>query len=325
MDAAQPSEDDLLVQVAWLYYVGDRNQEEIAQAVGLSRFKITRLLAKARERGLVKISIEHRSTDTLALADAVSDRFALAECIVTPRLGQAAVSPEAEGRARRAVGIASAHYLARRLQPPEPITIGVGWGRTLGSMVDALTGIAKPNARFVSLMGALSRTARTNPFEVVHTLAQACGGESYLLPAPFIADSEEDYRVIMSQRLIRETLTLARLAAFHMVSFGPCSRESFIFRHGLVSEAEMEEVIAAGAVGDMMGKFFDRYGYLVASPINQRTPGLSIEDMRRQDILLLAAGLEKAEALAAVLRSGTVDRLIVDGDLAVALLAIPPV
>jgi DNA-binding transcriptional regulator LsrR (DeoR family) len=324
MDAAQPSEDDLLVQVAWLYYVGDRNQEEIAQAVGLSRFKITRLLARARERGLVKISIEHRSTDTLELADAVTDRFGLAECIVTPRLGQAA-GAEAEARSRRAVGIASAHYLARRLQTPDPVTIGVGWGRTVGAMVDALTGVSKANARFVSLMGALSRTARTNPFEVVHTVAQACGGEAYLLPAPFIADSEEDYRVIMSQRLIRETLALARQADFHIVSFGPCSRDSFIFRHGLVSADEIDEVIAAGAVGDMMGKFFDRYGYLVASPINQRTPGLSIDDMKRQDILLLAAGLTKAEALAAVLRSGTVDRLIVDGDLAVALLAVAPV
>ena len=62
------NEEDLLVQLAWLYYVGNKNQEEIAQLLGLSRFKINRMLARAREKGLVKITIEHEMAHSLAIA-----------------------------------------------------------------------------------------------------------------------------------------------------------------------------------------------------------------------------------------------------------------
>src|SRR5918996_2312070 len=212
MSVSAPNDDDLLVQVAWLYYVGGSSQEDIAQRVGLSRFKITRLLAKARDRGVVKISIEHDSTDTLALADRITDRFGLSECIVTPALGLGAGDPVADADARRAVGIAAARFLARRLKVPGPITVGVGWGRTRAAVAAAVSGVTKPDARFVSLMGSLTRSARTNQFEVVHTLAQACGGEGYLLPAPFLADSVQDFRVIMGQKIVQEALARAQAA-----------------------------------------------------------------------------------------------------------------
>ena len=310
------NEEDLLVQLAWLYYVGNKNQEEIANQLGLSRFKINRMLARAHERGLVKITIQHETTRLLEIAGRIQEAFGLAECIVTPSLGQTESQDIADAQARRAVGIAAAGFLSRRLSVPEPVTIGLAWGRSIAAMVDELPKLSKENLKIVSLMGSLSRNARTNPFDCVHALAQLCEGEAYILPAPFIADSEADYEVIMGQKLVQQTLRLARAADFYIASFGDCSKHSFIYHHDLLHDDEIDEIINAGAVADMLGKFFDKDGRLLDNALNRRTPSISYDDIRDRELVLLAAGLAKSGALLAILKSGTVNRLIVDGDLA---------
>lgn len=315
------NEEDLLVQLAWLYYVGNKNQEEIANQLGLSRFKINRMLARAREKGLVKIAIQHETAQSLDVAGQIQAAFDLRECIVTPAIAvHGGNADEDENNARRAVGIAAASFLERRLRVPEPVTIGLAWGRTIAAMVDELPKLSKADLKIVSLMGSLSRNARTNPFDCVHSLAQLCEGEAYILPAPFIADSEADYQVIMSQKLVQQALKLARSADFYIASFGDCSKQSFIYHHDLLHDDEIDQVIKAGAVADMLGKFFDKDGALLDNTLNRRTPSVSYEDIRSRDVVLLAAGLSKAKALVALLRSGTINRLIVDGDLAAGLL-----
>lgn len=316
-------EEDLLVRLAWLYYVGNRNQEEIANQLGLSRFKINRMLARAREKGLVKIAIQHETAQSLDTAGQIQSAFGLKECIVTPALGLASAETEVdEANARRAVGIAAAAFLERRLSVAEPVTIGLAWGRTIAAMVDELPKLSKSDLKIVSLMGSLSRNARTNPFDCVHSLAQLCEGEAYILPAPFIADSEADYEVIMSQKLVQQALKLARSADLYIASFGDCSKQSFIYHHDLLHDNEIDQVINAGAVADMLGKFFDVNGGLIDNVLNRRTPSVSYKDICGRDVVLLAAGMSKAKALLALLRSGAISRLIVDGDLATTLMTL---
>jgi DNA-binding transcriptional regulator LsrR (DeoR family) len=271
---------------------------------------------------LVKIAIQHETAQSLDVAGEIQEAFGLVECIVTPALASPGGDMETdEANARRAVGIAAAGFLGRRIRGPEPLTIGLAWGRTIAAMVDELPKFSKTNLKIVSLMGSLSRNARTNPFDCVHSLAQLCEGEAYILPAPFIADSEADYDVIMGQKLVQQTLKLARSADFYIASFGDCSKHSFIYHHDLLHDDEIDQIINAGAVADMLGKFFDASGTLIDNALNRRTPSVSYDDIRSRDVVLLAAGVSKCRALLALLRSGTIKRLIVDGDLAKALLA----
>lgn len=314
------SEEDMIVQLAWLYYVANLNQEEIAQRLGVSRFKINRLLARARETGVVRISIDHPTVATLEMGEAIARAFGLIECIVTPPLGLVGDPAGEEGGARRAVGIAASAFLTRRIEEREHLIVGLAWGRTVAAMVDAMPALKKPDVRVVSLMGSLSRTARTNPFDCVHALAQRCGGEAYLLPAPFIADNEADYDVIMSQKLVMQSLALARQSDVIIASFGDASQSSFIATHDLLHGSEIDQLVRDGAMADMLGKFFDRDGAVVESALNRRTPGISIDDMRERELVLLGAGVAKAAPLRALLRSGLVNRLIADGDLAGALI-----
>lgn len=307
--------DDML-QAAWLYHVGQMSQEEVSRRLGISRFKVLRLLADARDQGLVRVSLEHETLATLRLAQRLTDLFGLTEVQVAPIPGGAGD----DDFARRAVGIVAAGFLTR-IGREGPLTIGLGWGRTLAAMAAGLTGLRNPHLQFVSLMGSMSRTAQTSPFDVCVRLAALTQGSAVFLPAPFLTDTEADCQVILGQRLVRETLEVARSAQHAIIGLGACTPDALLYTSGILTEADVQALRRAGAVADSTGKFFRADGSLVDTDLNRRAPSIGLDDLRRQDVTLLSAGVAKADATVAVLRAGFVDRLIVDQALAVAMLA----
>ncbi len=315
MTLARHDSDDL-VQVAWLYHVGRMSQEEVSRRLGISRFKVLRMLAEARDQGLVRISVAHETSDTLALADRIAGQFGLTEVQIAPMPGGLAD----EEIARRAVGIVAAGFLARIGRTDGPVNIGVGWGRTMAAMANALTGLRNPQLCFVSLMGSLARATETSPFDVCTRLAALTGGSAMFLPAPFLTDSEADCRVVLNQRLVRETLQAAREAPWSIISLGDCSPGALLSTSGILTDAEAKDLARVGAVADSTGKFFCADGTLADTDLNRRAPSIGLDDLRRKDVMLLAAGIGKTAATLALLRAGLVNRLIADEALARALL-----
>jgi DNA-binding transcriptional regulator LsrR (DeoR family) len=305
---------DDLIQAAWLYHIGQMSQEEVSRRMGLSRFKVLRLLAEARDLGLVRISIEHETTGTLALSDRLITRFALTEVQVAPDPG------EGEAAARRAVGQLAAGFLAR-IGREGPLTVGVGWGRTLAAMAEALTGLRNPDLCFVSLMGSMTHTSATSPFDVCVRLAALTGGRAVFLPAPFLADTPADAAQIMRQRMVRAALDVAQSASHMVISVGECTPDALLRTSGVLTADEVTRLAAAQAIADTTGKFFRADGQLAETDLNARAPSIGLDDLHRADVLLLSAGAGKAQAVRAVLRAGFVNRLIVDQALALALLA----
>jgi len=314
---SQTKETDDLLQAAWLYHIGQMSQEEVSQRLGISRFKVLRLLAEARDQGLVRVSIAHETTPTLALGDQLTEAFGLTEVRVAPMPG----GMDDEPTARRAVGILAAGFLSR-IGRDGPLAVGVGWGRTMAAMAQALTGLRNPDLCFVSLMGAMAATSETSPFDVCTRLAALTGGTAMFLPAPFLTDTVEDCEVVLRQRLVRETLQAARAAPYSIISLGDCSPRALLSTTGILTAEEAAELHAVGAVADSTGKFFCADGSLAPTSLNSRAPSIGIEDLRATDVMLLAAGASKAVATLALLRSGIVDRLIADEALARALLGL---
>jgi DNA-binding transcriptional regulator LsrR (DeoR family) len=314
----QPRHDvDDMLQAAWLYHVGQMSQEEVSRRLGISRFKVLRLLADARDLGLVRVSLEHETLPTLRLAQRLTDRFGLTEVQIAPIPGDA----RDDAFARRAVGIVAAGFLTRIGRTEGPLTIGLGWGRTLAAMAAGLTGLRNTHLQFVSLMGTMSRTAQTSPFDVCVRLAALTQGSAVFLPAPFLTDTEADCQVIVGQRLVRETLEVARSAQHAIIGLGACNPDALLYTSGILTDADVASLRDAGAVADSTGKFFRADGSLADTDLNRRAPSIGLDDLRRQDVTLVSAGVAKTEATLAVLRAGFVDRLIVDQALAVEMLA----
>ncbi|SHH36511.1 sugar-binding transcriptional regulator [Marivita hallyeonensis] len=309
--------DNDIAQAAWLYYVGNLSQQDVSKRLGISRFKVLRMLADAREQGLVRIAVEHRTARTLALADRLVSLFGLQEVQVAP-VGDTAGD---DVLARNAVAILASGYLARIAGSDAPVTVGVGWGRTLSAMADNLTGVRNSGLTFVSLMGSVTYASHTAPGDVCVRLAAQTGGQAILLPAPFVADNAEACERIMSQRLVREAIGVARRADHAFMSVGECQEGAILFDSDIFSADQIQQLRDADVVGDCCGVFYRADGTVADIELNRSTPCVQPSDMADMDTVLLAGGSGKLAATLAVLRAGYVKKLLVDEGLANALLA----
>ncbi len=319
-----------IIRAAWLYHVAGNTQEQTAELLGISRVKVNRLLAEAREEGIVKMSIEHRFGRMIEVEETIRKRHKLSFCRTTPpllsyvtgrkrslasraRLEQEAPSPAGRLALWRLICSATDYKRMRALS--------LAWdlAEDHRGNPNFLNTMSKPRAKFVSAMGSLTRSSAANPFEVVGRFAEKTGGEGHFLPVPFIVDSLADKQIFMSQRVFKQTLALAEQASFYVVTLGQCDEYSLLFRHRLLSGLELQDLKRAGAVCDCMGKFFDANGQIVASELNERTLAVDLEYLYEREVILLCAGREKLKALKGLLKAGFVTGLIIDGDTALDL------
>jgi DNA-binding transcriptional regulator LsrR (DeoR family) len=322
------TDDTLMVKAAWLYHVGGLNQAETAERLGLTRARVNRLLADALEEGVVSITVDRQLAGMVPVEETLRRRFGLDFCQATPALdlgldrrstpeaGERAGLSPAQKVAFRAVGLLGANHLRAHLARQQPATVGLGWGRTLEQMTLHMAGVSAPDARFISLMGSLTANSAFNPFELVHTLAKRTGGEGYFLPVPFIADTVEDKQVLLSQRQVAKALAIAGTATLCMISVGELEEGALLRRQGMLTAADLDSLHKAGAVGDTNGIFFDSQGRPVDHPLNERTLAVPFDVLRDLNVVLMVASPEKTRAAAALLSSGIVNGLIIDGDAA---------
>lgn len=316
------SDNQLMARAAWLYYNAGFNQEETAKRMGLTRARVNKLLSRARDSGLVSISINERDLGLLVEEEAIRTAFDLDFCITTPPLGLTDTGSEAiEVVAFNMVGAAAAQFLREQLVAKPDAVIGTGWGRTLERVSRNMSGVVAPKARFVSLMGSLASNSSFNPFEVVHALAKATGAEGYFLPAPFIADGPEDRDVFISQRVISSIMALACRADLALVSVGELTERSSLRTQNMISAEDLQSLRDAGAVADSNGIFFNADGEPVPHELNSRVIAVDLKLLAKMRTVLLSAGPSKVMATKALLRSGAMKALIIDGDSARALYA----
>ena len=316
----QPSADldpetSLAIRAAWLAYVGNFTQEAIAERLGVSRIKAQRLVASAMQNGLVKYFVEGVPAECLLLEDSLTATFNLRRCIVVPD-----TETPGQDNALYGLAVAAAGYLHRLLMAGSVNTIGIGHGRTLAAMVNALPRMNLAETRFVSLLGSLTRRSAANPFDVIARLAERTGGECYFMPVPFIADSVGDAEVLRAQRGVQDVFRLARECQLCIVGIADLTPDTHLLRSHTLTVAELESARNAGAVGELAGCFVAADGEQIQHEINERAVGVSLEDLRGRDVLAVAGGRNKADAIRAVLRAGVVTALIVDEATAKAVL-----
>jgi predicted DNA-binding protein (UPF0251 family) len=60
-------------RAAWLYFVGGLTQVQIAKRLGVNRVRVNRLLAQARDQGLVQIRVTGRLADCIGLEEKLKE------------------------------------------------------------------------------------------------------------------------------------------------------------------------------------------------------------------------------------------------------------
>ena len=309
--AASP---DLRVRAAWLYYVEDMTQEQIARFMNISRAKVIRLLASARDNGIVRIRIEDRASEQIALERQLVAAFGLADAVVVP-------APADEADITTVVGHAAGTYLTDQLK--DGMSVGVGWGATLHMSLKALGGQPCQRLSVVSLLGGMTHSRAVNPSAVARRIADAFGADCYQLTAPVMVADESVRAALWSEPGLRELLERARRVDLALVSVGDVSEEATLFRQGLLPRSALASLQAAGAVGDVLCHFIDAEGKVVDHPVNRRVVAVDLDDLRRVPRIVVAAGgRRKVAAIRAALKGTGAGVLITEEGAARGLLGI---
>ena len=303
------NEQSLSIRAAWLAYVGGQTQEQVAERLGVSRIKAQRLIAAATQSGMVKFFVEGVPAECIALEERLAKAFGLQRCTVVPDLDDGA---DDSAGATRSLAVAAAQHLTRRLESGQVSTGGVGHGRTLAAMVERLPAMNQQSTRFVSLLGSLTRRSAANPYDLIAKLAERTGGECYFMPVPFLADSRADAQVLRAQRGVQHVLGLVRECQLCVVGVGELGANPQLLRNHFVTPEELQVLLQAGAVGEIAGCFVAADGRPVDCEMNERAVGASLDDLRGRDVLAVAGGRDKADAIRAVLNTGLITELIVD-------------
>lgn len=313
MDIEQPSvedmsgfdpEEQLATRAAWLYFVGGNTQAEIGKKLGLNRIRINRLLALAREQGLVQINVTGRLADCVALEEKLKDRFKLRHAVVVP-------TPLGNEQLSFVVGSAAGHYLGSQLR--DGMSVGVGWGRTLRYSLRSVPRRLYKELSVVSLMGGLTQASLVNPHETASHLADIVGAQCYYIAAPALTDSEATRDIFLKQSMVRDVFERGAKVDLALLSVGELTHPNTMTQVGLISKADAASLVKAGAVGDICVHWIDAAGEVIDHPLNRRVVALPPKRLKDIPCVVLASGgRNKVPVLHGALHAGFVNVLVTD-------------
>lgn len=301
-------EEEQVARIAWFYYHDGLTQGEISARLGLTRLKVSRLLEKGHQSGIIRVQINSRFEGCLQYEDALKKHFDLKNIRVLPALA------EADDSAR--LGIGAAHMLMESLQPQQ--LLAAGFGEAAMSTLKRLSGfISSQQIRLVTLSGGVG------PYMTgIGQLDAACSVS--MVPAPLRASSADIARTLREENSVRDILLAAQAADVAVVGIGSVSQKdaATILRAGYITEGEQLMIGRKGAVGDILGYFFDANGEIIPDmQIHNELIGLSLATLATiPTVVGVAGGIQKAEAIVAALKGRYINALVTDQDTAAEML-----
>lgn len=301
-------------QVARLYFDTGLSKVEIGQRLGISRFRVARLLQHARSAGLVRVEYRDTPEADRSLAREVEARFGLDLCAVAGDDGDATARLAAEVVAET-IGAAQ--------------SVGVAWGSTLAAVVRQLPPRHHPGLRVVPLAGGSAHLERDRgPGELARAFADRAGGGHRDLYAPAFVASPTVHAALVAEPEVAAVVLAWATLDVALVGIGAWSGDgetrSSLIASGALPDGELAALRARGAVGELVVHPFDADGSFVAPDLAARAVAIPISQLRRVPrVIAVAAGRDKATAIRGALKTGIVRTLVTDAAAAAALLEAP--
>ena len=302
--AAYP--DDVLRMAATLYYVDGLGQTEVANFVHVSQTKISRLLSAALERGIVRITVEQYNARNEKLEQQLCAKFGLPSAAVI----KIAKSANLEA-ARQTVGHFGAPIVSALL--PHGGTVALGGGRSVADVVRRFRRGDLRRLTLVQAMGTIeANISPVDALELGRAVVNLWGGEFLTLSTPaFVADKKTRDSFLASDQ-IQSVWQRLRRADAALVGVGPLENSVYIER-GVLGASDVAQLRGMGAVGEICGRFFDARGRECNSPWRNRAMSVELDQLRKiPQVIGVAAGPERAAAVAAALRGGLLKSLLID-------------
>ena len=309
-------EQDVL-RAATMYYLQDLKMEVIARHLGTSRSTVSRLLRRARETGLVEITLRPSSTRAPGLGRTISSTFGV-DTYVVP-VPDSATSVERLDQ----VAMTAARLLGSWVD--SDMVLGVAWGATIAAVSRYLAPKPTRGCAVVQLNGAANM--RTSGVEyatdLISSFGTAFGAAVHHFAVPAFFDYPETKAAMWRERSVRRVLDMQRRADIAVFSVGAVGGPvpSHVYSAGYLDESDVRRLHAEEVVGDVCTVFLRGDGSWADVSLNGRATGPTPDELGRvARRVCVVAGDNKVAPLLAALRAQVVTDLVVDERTAHALL-----
>ncbi|WP_256761739.1 sugar-binding transcriptional regulator [Cohnella sp. WQ 127256] len=313
IDASQEKKR-LLVKVSSLYYMDGLNQQEISERLGISRPQISRMLAVAKSEGIVQISIRNPYSEEQVYERAIAETFGIHDVIVVH-------VPNADRRIiDQQVARAASALLESAIKDRD--VVGIMAGRTIASVGREMHSIGRKNVQFVPMIGGFGSDGEAwHANSNARVFAEQFKSRHLLLNAPAVVASSQARDTFLNESEISQVLEAAKRVSLALIGIGQVTDQAAIVQSGYFTHQEMVDVSEKGAVANVCTSFLDAAGERISYDAESRMIGLSIDDIRAiPNVIAIASGGEKIEAIVSALRGKCMDVLVTDLETAQQLL-----
>jgi len=299
-------EESLMVKAAWYYYFENMTQQAIADRLSISRMRVIKLLETARQTGVIQFRLRSDGVGMVEQSQALIRKYNLKDVFLIPEVDEDDAHPN------ESIARAGAMYIADRLG--DNACINVGYGDTLNRTLNHLATMVQNPVTCISLTGGVANY-------LPNTRSNVFNAKLYIMPAPLLASSPEMAAAMREETSVSEIIRMTELSAFTLVGIGALNDSATVFHTGVLGPTDMFYLKMNNAVGDVLCHFLDKDGQLIPTPIEERLISTPLEKLKAMsNVIGLAAGAQKIEAIRAALRGGYLDILITDEPTATLLL-----
>lgn len=293
------------VQVSKLYYLDGATQAEIGKKLNLSRPTISRLLQFAREKNIVKISINDPLSNIEDLQHQLKEKYQLKDVIIS--------IPESNETAEilSSLGKATARYLDKKVKDND--VIGVSWGKTLVSVARQLIPNDRKNVQVVYLKGTVANSTHNNyVVEVTKCFNKCYHTQAQILPLPLIFENKQIKEMVIKDKFINEILDTGKRTSVALFTVETTEQDATLFELGYFNDQQIK-TLQEKAAGGLVSRFIDERGKIVDDQLNDRTVAIALDDLKQaRESVLIAGGMNKLKAIKAALAGKYANVLVTD-------------
>lgn len=326
------ADERFLRKVAYMYYEDGNSQEVIAEAEFCSRQTVSKALQKAKDRGIVRISIvpDLRTGFLRNLSREVRRELNLEDLVLVPGYDFVNVKEdETLDEVVAEITSAAADYLDQLLKDSD--ILAVSGGKTFMRNVVRYLKPARqlPHLQVVSTMGFVeARTSFGDANLIAYDIAQAYGGSHiwYTIPAfiPHIPEVQPKALKDLNFRLsiTRPAMELSEKANVFMMGVWPSHTNNDLVTRGIITQEQMNAIEAFHPIVDINHWFFDAEGNCINEMIDPppyhilgfEIPHLKEKISKEGTKVILVAGASPSyvPAIRAALKAGIANILITD-------------
>ena len=294
-----PEKQKRLAYAARRYYLEDQKQSDIAREMGISRPMVSRLLAEARELGVVEITVHDPGEESRGLLEQLCRTSSLRGGVLVE---EGADSDETNQRLSQGAVALLGEMGARRL--------GVGWGYLIGQLVTWLEENPQPESSITDicpLVGNANIPARNyQSNENVRLMAQQLGAAPHFLYLPALPESVEEKQLLCSTEVYRQICQRWEEMDTALVNIGdyPSSPDfASLVQYGDLLQRQR-------ACGRMLVYYFNEMGTVIQSDQDFAIQ-IPLEALRRcPNIVGVCSANTSAKALRGALHTGFFTHLV---------------